>query len=284
MALRSRLAVFSAHTNLDSVEGGLNEELARRIGLKDLKVLGEKTRHEDLKLVFYVPSNEEDRLLSALFATGAGRIGDYTACSFRVRGTGTFKPGPAARPSLGRRGQISQVAETRIETVVSQDMLAAVIDRLKSQHPYETMAYDIYPLRGQAACAGLGRIGELGECLTLQEFAGKLKQVLGTDTVRIAGRRDLTIKRVAVCTGSGSSLLDSFLASDADVFVSGDLQYHSARAVEARGRALVDVGHFASERIVIDMLAGRLQALLKNRGWSVTIHKSKIEKDPFAII
>ena len=283
MALQHQLAIFAAHTNLDSAADGLNEKLAVRIGLKKLKVLHKRTRDDVVKLVFFVPSNDEQKVLSALFETPAGRIGEYTGCSFRVQGKGTFKPGPSTKPFIGKRGEISHVKEIRIESVLQKDDIPAVLEHIKAFHPYETMAYDIYPLHMNEINQGLGRIGELEKDMKLFVLAEKIKQLLQIKSVRVVGRADYNVKRVAVSTGSGSGLIDNFLLSGADVFISGDLSYHNARAVEAAGLALVDIGHFASERIAIDVLAEQLREILNKHRLEVKIHKSKIEKDPFVI-
>jgi len=175
------------------------------------------------------------------------------------------------------------MAEIRIETVLQKDDIHAVLDHVKAIHPYETMAYDIYPLHMHEVRQGLGRIGELEKNMKLFDFAEKVKQRLKIRSLRIAGKPDYSVKRVAVSTGSGSGFVDNFISSGADVFISGDLHYHNARAVEAAGLALIDIGHFASERIAIDILAGKLRTILTKNRFDIKIHKSKIEKDPFEI-
>jgi len=285
MALQQQLAIYAAHTNLDSAAGGLNEALAKRIGLRSLRTLGRGQADASCKLVVFVPPSDEQNVLAALFETPAGRIGAYSDCSFRVRGKGTFRPGPAARPAIGHRGRLSEVDEVRIEAVVPRKDVRAAIERVRACHPYETMAYDAYPLEPAAEDAqGLGRLGELEKPATLLAFAEKVKKVLAAGSIRVVGNRKAGIRRVAVCTGSGSGMIDTFLRSGADVFVSGDLRYHDARAVEAAGRALIDVGHFASERIVVDLLSKRLRPLLIEKGFDVKINVSKVEKDPFAVV
>jgi dinuclear metal center YbgI/SA1388 family protein len=284
MAMHHQMAIFAAHTNLDSAANGLNEEFSLRIGLKDLKVLHKQNRNDFVKLVFFVPLDDEEKVLSALFETPAGRIGDYTSCSFRVQGKGTFKPGPSAKPFTGKRGEISHVEEIRIETVLQRDDIPAVLEHIKARHSYETMAYDIYPIHMNEIKQGLGRIGDLERNMKLFALAEKIKQVFKAASLRVVGRPNYNVKRVAVSTGSGSGLIDSFLLSGADVFISGDLHYHNARAVEAAGLALIDIGHFASERIVIDVLAERLRKVLNKNRSGVKIHKSEVEKDPFVIL
>ena len=281
MAIRHRMAIFCAHTNLDSVSGGVNDILAERIGLCDRHSLVEYKGDDLCKLVFFVPTDVEQEMLDAMFETPAGAIGNYSCCSFRQSGTGTFRPGASAVPFTGEVGAISHVDEIRIETTARQKDLDGIIDRLRNHHPYETMAYDIYPIIGGDPSQGLGRIGDLEKTLDLTTLARKIKADLGLGSIRMAGDPDRAVRRLALCTGSGAGLLNAFLASDADVYVSGDLKYHDARTVEAAGRAMLDIGHFASEHPVVEMLARRLEAKLAEMGGPIEIEACRIEKDPF---
>ncbi len=283
-ALRHRLAIYSAHTNLDSAADGLNDYLSFRLGLSGLKILQKRPRNDLFKLVFFVSLNDEQKVLEALFKTPAGRIGDYSSCSFRVQGKGTFKPGPAAQPFIGKKGVVSEAEEIKIETVIQRGDIPQVLEHIQAAQSYETMAYDIYPLYLSETRLGLGRTGQLEKPIKLFDFVKKIKQVLKIQTVRVVGKPDRRVQSVAVSSGSGSSLVDAFLSSGADVFVSGDLSYHNARAVEAAGLALIDVGHFGSERIVIDLLAEKLQSVLKEKRWDIKVHKAKIEKEPFLVL
>jgi len=282
MASRHQLAVFCAHTNLDSASRGLNDILAETIGLKNLSVLGESRDPADVKLVLYVPADHEETVLNALMKTNTGIIGKYSQCTFRVPGTGTFKPGKGTDPHTGKSGMLSQVSEVRIETVVRKHDVRSVIDYVRRMHPYETMAFDVYPLsEPQEARLGIGRIGDLPECMPLAVFARQVGDRLGLGRVKIAGNSNCSVSRVAVCSGSGSGLIDRFLSSEAEVYVSGDIRYHEARTIEAAGRGVIDVGHFASEHIVVNSLVDRLTQLVNERKLNVRVEASTAEKDPF---
>ncbi len=283
-AAQNHLAIFTAHTNLDSALGGLNDLLASRLSLKNPTRLLPAEASGACKLIIFVPIEHEQVVLEALFGAGAGTIGAYTSCSFRMRGTGTFKPGVAAQPQSGARGTLSQVDEVRIEAVVQKTQLAHVIAHVRRHHPYETMAYDVYPLVSTESSDGLGCIGELEDPMELQSLALKIKAEMGLPAVKLAGRPDLKVQRAAVCSGSGASLLPLFLAADAQVFISGDWRYHDARQVEACGRGLIDLGHFASEHIIVRDLARRLQDELDKAGLAVRVEACELEKDPFYIL
>lgn len=287
MATGSQLAIFTAHTNLDTVADGLNDILASRIGLSNLSVLGKVQTEEVCKFVVYVPVEYEQKVLNALFETKAGQIGAYTCCSFRNSGQGTFKPGSSSQPFIGEPGEISHADEIRIETVVRKEDLASVVEQVRKKHPYETMAYDVYPLALMETDLmdnqGLGRVGDLDKTMELLPFARMVKDKLGLESVKVAGKPDLQVMRVAVCAGSGSSLMSAFISSGAQVYISGDLRYHDAREVEAANLGLIDIGHFASEYIVIETLAHRLTKILTANQLDVKVEACKLEKDPFTV-
>ena len=281
MAIQHHLALFVAHSNLDSAVEGLNDFLARRIGLENLKVLRNAKKSNIFKLVVYVPNEHEQQVLNALFETAAGEIGPYACCSFRNNGIGTFRPGSSAKPYSGKIDEVSFADETRIETVVKKDDIDNVVRHLRAIHPYETMAYDIYPLEGPGSTEGLGRVGSLNKSTDLISFAKTIKEKLRLDSVKIAGKTDLIVKTAAVCSGSGSGLMGDFLSSGAEVYISGDLKFHDGRAVEAAGLGLIDIGHFASEHLMVEMLVERLKNILSEKGIDINIEACKLENDPF---
>jgi len=283
-AIRHNMAIFSAHTNLDNATDGLNDVLARRIGIKNLKVLGKGSATKKYKLVVYVPVVYEQQVLNSLFETKAGEIGSYTCCSFRNKGKGTFRPGSSSKPFAGKVGEITHADELRIETVVRKSDLNSVIEHISKKHPYDTMAYDIYPLVKDEERQGSGRIGNLGKSTELLSFALSIKEKLGLNSVKVAGNPDLAVNTVAVCTGSGSSLMKDFISSGAQVYISGDLRYHDARDVEAATLGLIDIGHFASEHLIVDVLAGRLKKVLSKEGIDVKVEAYGLENDPFVVL
>jgi dinuclear metal center YbgI/SA1388 family protein len=279
-----QLAVYCAHTNLDKVYGGLNDILAKRIGLDSVDVLAPGEDAESCKLVLYVPADYEQQVLSALFQTSAGIIGDYSCCAFRNAGKGSFLPGGSAKPFIGKPGEISQVDEIRIETLVRKRDISAVLSHVQSQHPYQTMAFDVYPLLPVVSRHGFGRIGTITGRFNLLQFAQSVKEKLCLSNVKISGKPDMMVQRAAICSGSGSSLLNVFLASTADVYISGDLRYHDARAAESAGKALLDIGHFSSEQLMIEPVCDYLRGRISNASWEVRVEAYQLEKDPFTMV
>lgn len=283
--IRNKLAIYSAHTNFDSAANGLNDILAERIGLREIKLLNKiSSEGRRCKLVFYVPTEYKKSVLEALFETTAGIIGDYTCCSFLSDGKGTFKPGEASTPFIGETFKIQSVDETRIETIVHKEDIETIVEHIRQYHPYETMAYDVFPLIDTELSSGLGRVGVLPEPSNLIDFAEKVKERLGLGHIKIAGNKDLIVEKVALCTGSGSSLIKDFFASGAQVYLSGDLHYHDARMVEEKGLGLVDAGHFASEILIAESLGKRLQGFCEKKNYDVEVIACTIEKDPFIIL
>ncbi len=281
MAIQHHLAILSAHTNLDSASGGINDILAQIIGLKNISVLTHPAQSRNVKLVVYVPSDHEDKVLNALFETDAGKIGEYSRCSFRISGKGTFLPGENTNPFIGQKGETAHVSEVRIEAVVPKTALSRTIRHVRASHPYETMAYAVYPLSSsEEGLQGLGRIGSLDTEMTLADMARQVKNKLDPRFIKIVGNPSMPIRKAALCSGSGSSLMKDFLASDAQVYITGDLRYHDARDAQAKGKALIDIGHFCSEYIIVNALADNLRRLLTD----IEIETCKIECDPFLTV
>jgi dinuclear metal center YbgI/SA1388 family protein len=283
-AVRSGLSVFCAHTNLDAAAGGLNDRFAEMIGLDDINVMSHSRPIEDTyKLVVYVPESHLDRVLEVFFAYEQGVIGNYSCCTFRQPGTGTFKPGMEARPFLGKTGEVASADEFRIEATVKSYAAQKLLSGLRKVHPYEAMAWDLYPLYGKSSEEGLGRTGMLPEAMDIAMLARRVKAALDIKTVRMVCARNPMVRKVAVCTGSGSGLLKDFFVSDADVFITGDLRYHDARELEMQKRAAIDVGHFASERLMLDMVQKKLSLKCRENNHDVVIETWKQERDPFVM-
>ncbi len=283
MALENKTAVFSAHTNLDSAKGGINDFLSEKLGLQNTRVLQESKKDDTCKLVIFVPKQHQREVLTSLFASGAGQIGNYDCCSFRGTGTGTFRPRKGAKPFLGKIHELNEVDETRIETIVTQKDLPKILEDVIKSHPYETPAYDVYPLI-TPEFAGFGRVGDLDTPMALIDFARYVKKALNLPSLKMAGDSELRVEKVAVCSGSGSGLMKSFLASKAQCYVSGDLHYHDARDAQAYKRGLLDIGHFASEHIMVQMLVQRLRVAMEEKKLGVSVDACGLEKDPFRII
>jgi dinuclear metal center YbgI/SA1388 family protein len=279
-AVRSGVAVISAHTNLDCAEDGLNSWLAEQLEI-DAPVPLQPVAGAYLKLAVFVPVGHESQVAEALFAGGAGQIGAYDQCSFRTLGTGTFRAGEQSDPFIGKPGRQEQVEELRLETIVPQRKLARVLEKMLQAHPYEEVAYDLFPLQNQVPGAGLGRIGKLEQATTLELFADKVKQALGCDHLRLIGPGDLSIRKVALCGGAGAGLLQAAHRQGADVLVTGDVKYHDARQAEELGVAVVDAGHFATEQLMVELVADVLRKAAEQRQWQIDFTTYTGERDPF---
>ncbi|MDI6871838.1 MAG: Nif3-like dinuclear metal center hexameric protein [Bacillota bacterium] len=270
-AFAHNLALFSAHTNLDVVEGGVSSLLAERLGLKEVEVLEETERERLLKLVVFVPESHVEAVRQALGDAGAGHLGNYSHCTFGVSGTGTFLPQQGAEPYVGERGVLARVAEVRLETILPESLLEAVLQAMRRVHPYEEVAYDVYPLCNQGKAAGLGRIGRLPEPRPLGEFIAAVKSALGVDEVAYAGELDRPVVRVAVCGGSAGDLVPKAVCRGADVLVAGEVKYHDGLLARQEGLAVVAAGHDATERLVVPALARRLRQEADRLRWEVEV-------------
>lgn len=282
-AVREGISIVSAHTNLDRAADGLNDWLARRLGLAEAKPLA--SGGADLtKLVVFVPTGYEGRVSEALFRAGAGQIGAYDSCSFRTQGKGTYRPGQGTDPFIGTPGTLEQVAEVRLETIVSREALGRSVARMIKAHPYEEPAYDLIPLSNRRSDVGLGRIGRLAEPQRLEDYALQVKQALGVSHLRVVGQADQKISKVALCGGGGASLLTEAARQGADVLVTGDVKYHEAQNALSQGIALLDAGHFGTEHLMVEELTQRLRQAAQQRKLNIDFQEMRGEADPFRVV
>ncbi|MDT8440214.1 MAG: Nif3-like dinuclear metal center hexameric protein [Desulfuromonadales bacterium] len=282
-AIEHSVAVISLHTNLDRAANGLNRWLADTLGLVDSVPLL-PAAGDYLKLVVFVPENHAEAVAAALFAGGAGQIGAYDQCAFRTTGTGSFRPQAGTTPYLGTIGQTERVTEIRLETILPKNRLTRCLEKMRRAHPYEEVAYDLIPLANQVPAAGLGRIGLLPAEIDLAAFAAQVKTTLGCSHLRLVGAPERTIGKVAVCGGSGAECLAAARFQGADLLVTGDLKYHEARRAEELGLALIDAGHFATERLMVTHLRDALQPAAVQKGWQLEFQAYTEETDPFRIL
>lgn len=279
-AVRDGVAIISAHTNLDCAVEGLNSWLAAKLDISQSIPL-QTVAGDYLKLVVFVPAGHEESVADALFSAGGGQIGAYDQCSFRSSGEGTFRPGSGTQPFIGTVGQTEKTDEVRLETIVPKRKLARVLEKLHKVHPYEEIAYDLVPLQNQVPGAGLGRIGKLAEDTSLDAFADKVKESLDCENLRLIGAGNRSIRKVALCGGSGAGLIQTAHRQGADVLVTGDVKYHDARQAEELGIALIDAGHFATEKLMIEQVTESLQAAARKRNWGIVFEAYTGEQDPF---
>jgi dinuclear metal center YbgI/SA1388 family protein len=274
-AITGRLAVVACHTNADAARPGVTDALAETLGLTVTGVLRPGRDQEQVKLVTFVPSDATGKVLDAVSAAGAGVIGEYTHCSFRVRGTGTFVPSERASPVLGERGELNEVEEDRLEVVLPRDRLAAVVTALLQAHPYEEVAYDVYPLVGKPG-AGPGRLAGAPDGTTASRLAELCDERLGT-SVRTSGDLDRPAHTVALCGGAGAFLIPDAVAAGADVLVTGDVKHHQALDAVASGLTVIDAGHHGTEWPFVSALADVLSRSIPD----AEVRVSQTPTDPF---
>jgi len=280
-AIRSSLAVACMHTNYDSARNGLNDLLSVMLGVEDCCPLQLSASVELVKLVVFVPEGHLDKVRSSLFVF-AENLGDYCDCSFSAGGNGTFTPLSGAHPFIGKVGTRETVMEYRLELLLRRDMLPRAIRAMKASHPYEEPAFDVYSLMNQPDGYGLGRVGRLDGALTLADFAAHVSSQLNATGVRYVGEPDRVISKVALCGGSGGSLIGDAVRFGADVLVTGDVRYHDARDAQAKGIALIDAGHFATEFVMVASVTERLKSLLVESGFEgCEVLCCSSESDPF---
>lgn len=260
--IKEDIVVYNAHTNLDMANGGVNDTLAKILGIKNPRLLKPIYEENLYKLVVFVPNSHRDLILQVLGDEGAGYIGNYSHCTYNVEGIGTFMSHLGANPYLGTVNQLEKVEETRIETIVEEKDLKKVINAMIKAHPYEEVAYDIYKLANRGKEFGYGRIGEIEE-IYLDEYLKIIKEKLDTEYLTVYGNRDKTIKTVALCGGSGASFIKDAFLNKADVYITGDIKYHDAQYGDELGLTIVDAGHFHTEKVILPVIKEYLERNIK---------------------
>ena len=257
LALKHGVAIYAVHTNLDNVLSGVNGEIAERLGLLRTQVLAPRA-DQLLKLAVFVPKTHAEAMRDALFSVGAGRVGAYDECSFNAEGIGTFRAGEGTDPFVGKRGERHHEAEVRVEVVLPAHLEGRVIAAMRSAHPYEEVAYDLTPLANRHPGIGSGLVGEWEQPMDEGAFVSRLKEVFDLRVVRHTALLGRPVRRVALCGGSGSFLLERAVAAGADAFLTGDLKYHQFFDVDRR-LLLADIGHYGSEQFTPALIARYLQ-------------------------
>ena len=283
--VRAGVALHVAHTNADVADPGVSDALAAAVGVtEDVRPLRPEPTAPAEKLVVFVPLDAVDRVVDALAAAGAGRIGDYDRCAWSTEGTGTFTARSGASPAVGKVGRREQVAEARVEMVVLGAARLTAVEALRAAHPYEEPAFDLLPLASLPGRRGTGRVGRLAAPTTLARFAESVATALPATAagVRTAGDPDGEVRTVAVCGGAGDDLFDEVRASGADVYLTADLRHHPAsEALEHGGLALVDCAHWATEWPWLADAADRLRRGLGGEADTVETRVSAIVTDPW---
>ena len=273
-AIQNNIAIYAIHTNLDNVKGGVSSKIANILGLKNQKILAPK---KDLlrKLEVYVPKNHADELQNALFLVGAGEVGEYKNCSFQTEGIGTFLPSKNAKPVIGKSGKQEKVEEVKIEVVFPKDIERRLILEMKKTHPYDEIAHQIYILDNIFPDVGSGIVGELEEEISSSVFLKKVKTLMKTDCIRYTNLVRKTIRKVAVCGGSGSFLLNNAKSVGADIFITADFKYHEFFNAE-NDIIIADIGHYESEQFTKELIYD----LLINNFSKFAVRLSKVNTNP----
>jgi len=285
--IRADCALFTAHSNADVAAPGVSDALARVLGLRDLHPLSADPPDPIDKVVTFVPEDSVDLVVDAMAKAGAGQVGEFVRCAFVATGVGTAIKGLGRRAAPEASGRREDVAEHRVEMVMPRARRSAVLAALAQSHPYEQVAVDVYELASWPSSRGVGRVGRLAAPTTLREFALLVAEALPATAqgVRISGEPTAAVQRVAVCGGSGDSLLEVARRAGVDAFVTADLRHHPAS--EAReeageeGPALVDVSHWSSEWPWLAGVANRLEGLLEAAGTPIEVFVSAQSTDPW---
>ena len=261
-AIKNDIAIYAIHTNLDNVIDGVNGKIADLLGLVNRSILAPKTNLLQ-KLSVFVPSKEKEKLQEALFAAGAGNIGNYSECSFTSEGTGSFKAGAATNPFVGNIGERHFEAEAKLEVIFPAWLQNEVVKAMKGAHPYEEVAYDIHSLANVYPQTGSGLAGELVEAASETDILQELQTIFKIPVIKHSLLLGKPIKKIAICGGAGSFLTGAAIAAGADMFITGDIKYHEFFDAE-RKMVLADIGHYESEQFTIDLLFDLLSIKFPN--------------------
>src|SRR5690625_2017901 len=276
--LQHDITVYSAHTNLDIANGGINDMLCDMLNVCETKPLIERMHESLYKLIVFVPQSHAEKVRDALSEGGAGHIGNYSHCTFQAEGQGTFKPLEGTDPFIGTKGNLEFVDEIKIESIVPEQNLSSTIHAKIKAHPYEEVAYDIYPLENKGTTYGLGRVGKLAEKVNLETFCQTVKETFNMPYVRVTGDLSKNVQKVAIVGGSGEKYLTEAKRKGADVYITGDMTFHQAQVAEEIGLSVIDAGHYI-EYIMKEHLAEKLESAFKND--QIDVLASLVNTDPF---
>ncbi|WP_373765929.1 Nif3-like dinuclear metal center hexameric protein [Jeotgalibaca porci] len=283
--IKHDITVYAAHTNLDNANGGMNDWLAEALQLNDVEIMAPSRTKQLKRLNVYVPEEDADAVRSAITGAGAGQISaDYEDCSYSVKGVGRFTPIGNAQPSIGELNKQEMVQEERIEVILEEENVEAVMEALLASHPYEEPVYEMYSIdQLQSEKFGLGRVGELAKEMTLAEFIPHVKESFDVKGVRVVvppSKENILIKRVALCGGDAGKYYPDAIKQKADVYITGDVYYHTAHDMQADGLMVVDPGHII-EKICIPKLATLLAEWKREELWQIDIIESQTNTHPF---
>lgn len=282
LCVKHDIAVYAAHTNLDAADGGVNDLLAEALELQNTEILDVTYTEELKKLAVFIPESHVDVVKEAIHQAGAGHIGNYSHCSFSVVGEGSFVAESGTNPFIGEVGVVEKVKEVRLETIFPAKIEKKVLIALLESHPYEEVAYDIFKLDNKGKEYGFGRVGLLPNEMTLKEFAEFVKVKLNIPFVRMVGKGNDLVRKIAVLGGDGNDFIYHAVGSGADVFVTGDMKYHIAQDAQMVGLNIIDPGH-NTEKVMQKGVQAALLEKCKDK-YEISIEVSKINTEPFICV
>lgn len=273
-AIKNDLLIYSIHTNADNVFNGVNKKICEKLELEECNILSPLSE-KLVKLVTFVPNSHVIEVREAIFTAGAGVIGNYDCCSFNIEGIGTFRANELASPFAGEKGEVHLEPETRIEIILPSYLSKKVVEEMIKVHPYEEVAYDLIPLKNEYNKIGSGMIGELSSPKTIQELLIQIRETFNAQGIRYTGNLEKSVKKIAVCGGAGSFLINEAKKRYADVFITGDMKYH--QFFEADNKlTIIDIGHFESEQFTKEIF---YELLIKKLS-KFAVHLSEINSNP----
>jgi dinuclear metal center YbgI/SA1388 family protein len=277
-AFKNDLVIYAMHTNLDNAPGGINQVLADRFGLEECMPLRPQ-RNGLSKLITFAPTAYAQKVRESLFKAGGGHIGHYDTCSFSVKGLGTFRAGEGTDPFVGLKNEVHVEEEERIEVIFPKYLEGSLIEALQLHHPYEEVAYDIYPLSNPTPMVGAGIIGTMQNALDRKSFLSEVKKMFKLDHLGCSRYIPEKIRKLAICGGAGSFLIPDAKRAGADAFLTGDIKYHTFES-DGSDLLLADIGHFESEQVAKELL----YTILKEKFPNFAVFISKQEKNPITYV
>lgn len=278
--IRSNISVYSIHTSLDVIPGGVNDNLAEMLGIVDPQPIGDfvqASTDDNYKLVVFIPAENVNDVSNAIFAAGAGSMGNYSHCGFNSHGIGTFIPLEGANPAIGTIDKPERLNEVKFETIVPGKYITQAVQAMRDNHPYEEPAFDVIRLSDVENTFGLGRMGELEKPTKVEKLLENIKKTTSAKSAGIIGDPNKTVKKAAVCAGSCGKILFQIIASNCDLYLTGELKHHEALAAQEAGLTVICLSHSVSERFMLKKLAKILKKPLNNIKFNI----SKSDKDPF---
>ncbi|HLS07959.1 Nif3-like dinuclear metal center hexameric protein [Lentibacillus sp.] len=279
--LQHDISVYAAHTNLDAANGGVNDMLCDQLDIENRNILDISHTDKLVKLAVFVPRSHAEQVRDAMSEKGAGHIGDYSHCTFQSPGQGTFKPLEGTDPYIGSQGEVAFVDEVKIETILPASRLSSVLEAMTAAHPYEEAVYDIYPVENSGTAYGIGRIGTLADKMSLKALCEKIKTAFSVPNVRVTGDLSKEVKKVAVLGGSGEKYIHQAKQMGADVYITGDMTFHTAQDAQAMGLSVIDPGHYV-EKVMKGYTKSYLDDYFANEELEIIVSNANTE--PFQFI